>query len=104
MPADKEHLLPVIAAIRTVQDPEIPVNIYDLGLVYNIDLPDDSHAEITMTLTSPACPVAQSLPAQVEQAVKDMAGIEYVNVTIVWDPPWSKDAMNDEAKLALNLL
>lgn len=101
MSFDKQQ---VVDAIKTVFDPEIPVNVYDLGLIYDIDSPSPGQVVITMTLTSPACPVAQSLPLQVKQAVVDATGIEDVNVDVVWDPPWDRNAMNDEARLALNLL
>jgi FeS assembly SUF system protein len=94
----------IIESIKTVYDPEIPVNIYDLGLIYGIDINDRNEIAITMTLTSPACPVAQSLPNQVRQTVIDATGVNEVSVDIVWDPPWNRDAMNDEARLALNLL
>ena len=101
MTADKDS---VIEAIKTVYDPEIPVNVYDLGLIYNIDFPRPDQIAITMTLTSPACPVAQSLPEQVRQSVITATGIDSVNVEIVWDPPWNQEAMSEEARLALNLI
>jgi len=101
MAVDKDN---VIDAVKTVFDPEIPVNVYDLGLIYGIDFPRPDQIDITMTLTSPACPVAQSLPNQVKQAVINGTGIEQVKVDVVWDPPWNKDAMTDDAKLALNMI
>ena len=101
MPVDKDS---VIDAVKTVFDPEIPVNVYDLGLIYEIDFPRPDKIDITMTLTSPACPVAQSLPNQVKQAVVTQTGIDQVSVEVVWDPPWNKDAMSDDAKLALNMI
>ena len=101
MTADKDS---VIEAIKTVYDPEIPVNVYDLGLIYNIDFPRPDQIAITMTLTSPACPVAQSLPEQVRQSVITATGIDSVDVEIVWDPPWNQEAMSEEARLALNLI
>ncbi|MEJ2213214.1 MAG: iron-sulfur cluster assembly protein [Gammaproteobacteria bacterium] len=101
MTANKET---VIEAVKTVYDPEIPVNVYDLGLIYNIDFPRPDQIAITMTLTSPACPVAQSLPEQVRQAVITATGIDSVDVEVVWDPPWSQEVMSDEARLALNLI
>ena len=101
MPVDKDS---VIDAVKTVFDPEIPVNVYDLGLIYGIDFPRPDQIDITMTLTSPACPVAQSLPNQVKQAVVTQTGIDQVSVDVVWDPPWNKDAMSDDAKLALNMI
>jgi len=94
----------VVAAIRTVYDPEIPVNVYDLGLIYSIDINDDNKALVRMTLTAPACPVAGILPGQVETAVKNVEGIEDAKVELVWDPPWSQDRMSEEAQLALGLL
>ena len=94
----------VIDAVKTVYDPEIPVNVYDLGLIYGIDFPRPDQIEITMTLTSPACPVAQSLPNQVKQAVTAVTEIDDVKVEVVWDPPWNQDAMSEDAKLALNMI
>ena len=94
----------VIEAIKTVFDPEIPVNVYDLGLIYDIDFPRPDQIKIKMTLTSPACPVAQSLPNQVKQAITTATAIDDVNVDIVWDPPWNQDAMSEDAKLALNMV
>ncbi len=103
---EPEHELkePVIAALRTIFDPEIPVNIYDLGLVYGIDIDEQGKVTIRMTLTAPACPFAATLPGQVEQAVKQVEGVSDVNVELVWDPPWSQERMSDEAKLQLGLL
>lgn len=101
MTADKDS---VIEAVKTVYDPEIPVNVYDLGLIYNIDFPRPDQIAITMTLTSPACPVAQSLPEQVRQSVITATGIDSVDVEVVWDPPWNQEAMSEEARLALNLI
>ena len=94
----------VIEAVKTVFDPEIPVNVYDLGLIYDIDFPRPDQIKVKMTLTSPACPVAQSLPNQVKQAISTATAIDDVNVDIVWDPPWNKDAMSEDAKLALNMV
>lgn len=94
----------IVDAIRTVYDPEIPVNLYDLGLIYDIKADDYSSAEITMTLTTPACPVAQTMPGKVEDTVRELTGIEQVKVNLVWDPPWTREAMNEEARLALNLM
>lgn len=98
------HKEQVVDALKTVFDPEIPVNIYDLGLIYDIAQPADNQIDIKMTLTSPACPVAQTLPNEVKQVVINATGIADVNVDVVWDPPWTQDVMSDEAKLALNLL
>ena len=101
MPVDKNS---VIDAVKTVFDPEIPVNVYDLGLIYEIDFPRPDQIDITMTLTSPACPVAQSLPNQIKQVVLDATGIDQVSVEVVWDPPWNKNTMSEDAKLALNMI
>ncbi|HYS63481.1 MAG TPA: SUF system Fe-S cluster assembly protein [Paraburkholderia sp.] len=95
----------IIEALRTVYDPEIPVNIYDLGLVYGLDV--DEHAgriEIRMTLTAPSCPVAQTFPATVEDAVLEVSGVNDVHVELVWDPPWSRDRMSEAARLQLGML
>lgn len=93
----------VIAALRTVHDPEIPVNIYDLGLIYAIEIGDDGKVDIDMTLTAPACPVAGIMPQQIADAVAAVDGIGEVAVRLVWEPPWTRDRMTDEAKLALDL-
>ena len=94
----------VVAALRTIHDPEIPVNIHDLGLIYSVEVSPGGGVQIKMTLTSPACPVAQSLPAQVEERVRAVPGVADANVEIVWDPPWNQDMMTDEAKLQLGLV
>jgi FeS assembly SUF system protein len=94
----------IIEAMKTVQDPEIPVNIYDLGLVYEIRLINGNQVAVKMTLTTPACPVAQSLPSQVEEAIRSVDGVDKAQVEVVWDPPWTKDRMTEEARLALNLV
>lgn len=94
----------VVEAIRSVFDPEIPVNVYDLGLIYDIEIDAHSKVHIRMTLTAPACPVAGILPGQVEAAVKQVEGIEDAEVELVWDPPWSQDRMSEEAQLTLGLL
>ena len=93
----------VIAAMRTVYDPEISVNIYDLGLIYRIDIDADGKVDIDMTLTAPGCPVAGILPRQVEDAVRAVDGVREARVTLVWDPPWDQDRISDEAKLSLGL-
>ena len=93
----------VIEAISTVYDPEIPVNIYELGLVYNVDLAEDGLVNVRMTLTSPMCPAAQQIPAEVQQKVEAVDGVAKANVEIVWDPPWSMDKMSDTARFALGL-
>ncbi|WP_456375395.1 SUF system Fe-S cluster assembly protein [Thiolapillus sp.] len=91
-------------AIRGIYDPEIPVNIYDLGLIYSIDVDKENKATIRMTLTAPACPVAGILPGQVENAVKAVEGVSDASVELVWDPPWSQERMSEEAQLQLGLL
>lgn len=102
--ADKIDLnLAVIEAMKSVYDPEIPVNIYDLGLIYGIKVDDDSNVEIEMTLTSPACPVAGSLPPEVEMRVKGIPEVKSCTVKLVWDPPWGMHMMSEEARLQLNL-
>lgn len=94
----------IISVLETVYDPEIPVNIYELGMIYDIKVKDNADIDITMTLTSPACPVAESLPGEVRQKIKDMEETNEVNVKLVWEPPWNKDMMSDEAKLNLGFL
>lgn len=94
----------IVAALRTVYDPEIPVNIYDLGLVYTIDEPEPGVVSIDMTLTAPGCPVAGILPGQAAQAVQSIAGVDRCDVHLVWDPPWTRERMSDEAKLELDLM
>ncbi|MFT9257275.1 MAG: SUF system Fe-S cluster assembly protein [Acetobacter sp.] len=93
----------VIEAIATVHDPEIPVNIYELGLIYAIDLYDDGRVRVEMTLTAPNCPSAQELPVQVKDAVEKLPGVTNAEVEIVWDPPWDMSRMSDEARLSLNM-
>ena len=93
----------IIQAIRTVFDPEIPVNIYDLGLIYALDLEENGLVKLKMTLTSPACPVAESLPMEVQEKVMMVKEVNDVDLQLVWDPPWNKDLMTDEAKLALDM-
>ncbi|GBQ98412.1 hypothetical protein GLI01_07590 [Gluconacetobacter liquefaciens] len=93
----------VIAAIATVFDPEIPVNIYELGLIYAIDLHRDGTVRVEMTLTAPNCPSAQELPAQVQEAVRTVPGVTDATVEIVWDPPWDMSRMSDDARLSLNM-
>jgi len=94
----------IVAALRTVYDPEIPVNVYDLGLIYAIDVGADGAVEIRMTLTAPACPVAGMMPGLVESAVRQVDGVTAVRVDLVWDPPWTKERMSDEARLQLGML
>ena len=97
---DKEE---IIEKIKTVFDPEIPVNIYDLGLVYNIDIDSNNNIGIKMTLTTPNCPVADSMPESVGKAVSKVKGISSIKVELVWEPKWSKDMMTEDAKLALDI-
>ncbi len=93
----------VIAAIATVFDPEIPVNIYELGLIYAIDLHEDGQVKVEMTLTAPGCPSAQELPVQVRDAVLSIPGVSACEVETVWDPPWDASRMSEDARLALNM-
>jgi FeS assembly SUF system protein len=102
--ARTDELSPRIAdAIRTVYDPEIPVNIWELGLVYDVIVDANGVAGVRMTLTAPGCPAAQSLPVEVAEKVRAVPGVSDVKVDIVWDPPWNKDMMSDAAKLQLGL-
>ncbi len=94
----------IVKALKQVHDPEIPVNIHDLGLIYDIDVDDDGKVAIRMTLTAPACPVAGTLPGQVEQAAKAVEGVSDATVELVWDPPWSQERMSEEARLQLGLM
>jgi FeS assembly SUF system protein len=93
----------IVAALKTVYDPEIPADIYELGLIYKIDVDDARNVAVEMTLTSPGCPVAGEMPAWVENAVASVAGVGQVTVKLTFDPPWDKDRMSDEAKLALGM-
>ena len=93
----------IIAACATVYDPEIPVNIYELGLVYAIEIADDGHVHVDMTLTAPACPSAQELPEQVREAIMAVDGVTECEVEVVWDPPWDQTRMTEDARLALNM-
>ena len=94
----------VIEKIKEIYDPEIPVNIYDLGLIYKIEVDEKNKVSIDMTLTSPNCPVAESLPTQVKDSIKThVEGVSDVNLNLVWEPPWDKDKMSEAAKLELNL-
>lgn len=94
----------VIDALKEIYDPEIPVNIYDLGLIYGVEVDDDSDATITMTLTTPHCPVAETMPGEVELRASSVPGIRDAEVNLVWDPPWSPEKMSDEARLELGML
>jgi FeS assembly SUF system protein len=93
----------IIAALKTVYDPEIPADIYELGLIYKIDIADDRAVAVEMTLTTPNCPSAQELPMMVENAVASVPGVGAVKVDIVWDPPWEPSRMSDEARAVLNM-
>jgi len=93
----------VIEAIKTVYDPEIPVNIWEVGLIYDVSVDDDGRARVEMTLTSPMCPVAESLPVEVEQKVSSVEGVAAATVDVVWDPPWDPEMMSEAAKLELGL-
>ncbi|GGE45895.1 SUF system Fe-S cluster assembly protein [Actibacterium pelagium] len=105
-PSTTEHPLfdSVIEACRTVYDPEIPVNIYDLGLVYTIEITDENEVSIIMTLTAPGCPVAGEMPGWLAEAVEPLDGVKQVDVQITWDPPWGMEMMSDEARLELGFM
>ena len=94
----------VIEQLKTVFDPEIPVNIYELGLVYKVDVAEDGATQITMTLTTPMCPAAEQLPPEVETKTRNVPGVTSVQLDLVWDPPWSPDMMSDAARLDLGML
>ncbi|MCZ8080789.1 MAG: SUF system Fe-S cluster assembly protein [Fuscovulum sp.] len=105
-PSSTDHPLydQVVEACRTVFDPEIPVNIFDLGLVYTVDISTENDVDITMTLTAPGCPVAGEMPGWVADAVEPVAGVKSVNVKMTFDPPWGMDMMSDEARLELGFM
>jgi FeS assembly SUF system protein len=105
IPADEMARLTdeIVGAIKTVYDPEIPADIYELGLIYKVDIDDDRMVNIDMTLTTPNCPSAAELPAQVENAVASVTGVREAKVQIVWDPPWDPSRMSDEARTVLNM-
>lgn len=105
-PSTTEHPLydSVVEACRTVYDPEIPVNIYDLGLVYTIDITPENDVTVIMTLTAPGCPVAGEMPGWVADAVEPLDGVKSVNVQLAWDPPWGMNMMSDEARLELGFM
>jgi FeS assembly SUF system protein len=112
-PAEKTSTLPqdeqarltddIVAALKTVYDPEIPADIYEIGLIYKIDIANDRAVTVDMTLTTPNCPAAQDLPKSVENAVASVPGVGEVKVNVVWDPPWDPSRMSDEARLTLNM-
>jgi FeS assembly SUF system protein len=93
----------IVAALKTVFDPEIPADIYELGLIYKVDINDERAVDVTMTLTTPNCPAAGELPTMVENAVASVPGVGVVNINLVWEPAWSPDRMSDEARLVLNM-
>jgi len=93
----------IIDALRTIYDPEVPVNLYDMGLIYGVEIADDGAVNIRMTLTTPACPVAGILPQQVQAKVKALPGVSGCEVELVWDPPWTPDRMSEAARLQLNM-
>ena len=93
----------VIEKIKQIYDPEIPVNIYELGLIYNIKIDENNNVKIDMTLTSPNCPVAESLPKEVKDSIMNVEGVKDITLDLVWDPPWEKSMMSEAAKLELNL-
>lgn len=105
-PSTTEHPLfdTIVDGIRTVFDPEIPVNIYDLGLIYTIDINEESEVRVTMTLTAPGCPVAEDMPGWVAEAVEPLPGVKQVDVELTWEPPWGMDMMSDEARLELGFM
>lgn len=103
-PEETERLTTeIIAALKTVFDPEIPADIYELGLIYKVDISDERAVDVTMTLTTPNCPAAGELPTQVENAIASVPGVGVVNINLVWEPAWSPDRMSDEARLVLNM-
>lgn len=94
----------IIDAIKTVRDPEIPINLYDLGLIYDLDISDDGAVKITMTLTTPNCPVAETMPEHVRRTVAEVDGVSSAKIELVFDPPWSPEGMSDDAKLQLEMM
>ena len=103
-PEETERLsAEIVAALKTVFDPEIPADIYELGLIYKVDISDERAVDVTMTLTTPNCPAAAEMPQMVENAVASVPGVGVVNVNIVWEPAWTPDRMSEEAKLELNM-
>jgi FeS assembly SUF system protein len=104
VPANEDVKNSVIDALKSIYDPEIPVDIYELGLIYDVDISEDGDAVVTMTLTTPHCPVAESLPNEVELRVLSVPGVRDAEVKLVWDPPWDPSKMSDEARLELGML
>ncbi len=105
-PSTEDHPLydAIVDACRTVYDPEIPVNIYELGLIYTIEISDEGDVSVIMTLTAPGCPVAGEMPGWLADAIEPLPGVKTVNVEITWDPPWGMDMMSDEARLELGFM
>ncbi|MEE9455092.1 MAG: SUF system Fe-S cluster assembly protein [Paracoccaceae bacterium] len=105
-PSSTDHSLydTIVEACRTVHDPEIPVNIYDLGLIYTIEIDADSNVQVYMSLTAPGCPVAGEMPGWVADAITPIPGVGTVNVALIWEPPWGMDMMSDEARLELGFM
>jgi FeS assembly SUF system protein len=103
-PAPNDLLPDIIEGLKTVYDPEIPVNIYDLGLIYDVKIDDDYFVDVSMTLTAPGCPVAETFPGTVETAVKQVEGVTDAKVELTFDPPWTQDNMTEEAKLELGMI
>lgn len=105
-PSSTDHPLydSVVEACRTVYDPEIPVNIYDLGLVYTVEISDENDVSVIMTLTAPGCPVAGEMPGWVAEAIEPLPGVRKVDVDLTWEPPWGMDMMSDEARLELGFM
>lgn len=105
-PSSTDHVLheSIVEACRSVFDPEIPVNIYDLGLVYTVDINDENDVNLTMSLTAPGCPVAGEMPGWLQEAVSGVAGVRTVEVELVWSPPWGMEMMSDEARLELGFM
>ena len=94
----------IVAALKTVEDPEIPINLYDLGLIYELDLREGGAVHVTMTLTTPNCPVAESMPGRVADAVRGVEGVTDVDIELVWEPAWSREKMSEEAKMAVDMM
>ena len=94
----------IVEALKTVYDPEIPVNLYEMGMIYEVKVSDEGHAYIKMTLTSPTCPVAESLPVEVDEKVRSVEGVKTSEVDLVWDPPWTMEMLSEAAKLQLGLM
>ena len=105
-PSSTDHALydSIVEACRTVYDPEIPVNIYDLGLIYTIEINGENEVTVAMSLTAPGCPVAGEMPGWVAEAIEPLAGVKHVDVDLIWEPPWGMEMMSDEARLELGFM